>query len=249
MPILSPPGGPASWPATEGTIGVVGVAPWATLDFLRALYAPVVVKKDWHYPRVLCDINTKLPSRGRHLDLGERDPSPFIKETIAELATQGATVVVVPCNTAHILYERWAHSPPVPVPNIVEAAIEKISQTGASRIVTLSSGPVYRHHLYDKALPDSGLQSMRLSEPEVATVGAAITQVKERGSLLPQNREQLRAILRKKKQEGADGVILACTELGSLQSLCLELALDCADSGVALAEAALRTAKVPFTST
>ena len=86
MPTISPPGGDVSLSADEGVIGVVGVAPWATLDFLNALYKRVPATKDWHFPRVLCDVNTKLPSRGRHFELGERDPSPFIKDSIAELA-------------------------------------------------------------------------------------------------------------------------------------------------------------------
>ncbi|WP_323018058.1 hypothetical protein [Castellaniella sp.] len=65
------------------------------VGFSGALYSLVPATKDWHYPRVLTDINTKLPSRGRHLDLGERNPAPYIRETIEELAVQGATCAVV----------------------------------------------------------------------------------------------------------------------------------------------------------
>ena len=59
-------------------IGVVGVAPWSTLEFLEVLFKQFVVEKDWHYPRVISDINTKIPSRGRHFELGENDFSPYI---------------------------------------------------------------------------------------------------------------------------------------------------------------------------
>ena len=41
MPTIQPPGGAVHWPSGEGVLGVVGVAPWATLDFLRAFYALV----------------------------------------------------------------------------------------------------------------------------------------------------------------------------------------------------------------
>jgi aspartate racemase len=102
MPKIKPLGGEVDWPIDEGTLGIVGVAPWATLEFCKVLYTRVLATKDWHYPRVIVDINTKLPSRGRYFQLGETDPSPAIKESISELHLQGATVVVVPCNTAHV---------------------------------------------------------------------------------------------------------------------------------------------------
>ena len=136
MPRILPENGPVQWSEQEGAIGVVGVAPWATVDFCRAVYSLIDAEKDWHYPRLIVDANSKIPSRGRHLQLGERDPSPFIKLTIEELARQGATVVVVPCNTAHILYERWAVDAPVPVPHIVDVTVEAAIQTGARRVAS-----------------------------------------------------------------------------------------------------------------
>lgn len=246
MPTIKPIAGPTSWPSDEGVIGVVGVAPWATLAFLDALYRRVKVTKDWHFPRVISDINTKLPSRGRHLDLGERDPSPFILESIEELAEQGATVVVVPCNTAHILFERWAKSPPVPVPNIVDVSVEAIKKTGARKIATFSSGPVYRHSVYENALERAGLEPARLSEEEVALVGQAITQVKSEGALGAAMNADLLELLGRKRDEGVEGLIIACTELGAVQELCEQHGLAVADSGAALACAALTACRVPI---
>ena len=104
MPRIAPPGGVVDWPESEGTLGVVGVAPWATLDFCRVLYQAVRASKDWHFPRLLLDINTKIPSRGRHLQLGETDPSSAIAATIAELAEMGVGRVSIPvasCMVAH----------------------------------------------------------------------------------------------------------------------------------------------------
>lgn len=55
--------------SADGIVGVVGVAPFSTVEFLKILYGLVLAEKDWHYPRVICDINTKIPSRGRHFEL------------------------------------------------------------------------------------------------------------------------------------------------------------------------------------
>lgn len=243
MPNLKPPGGEVSWSNDEGVIGVVGVAPWATLDFLRALYSRVPAQKDWHFPRVIADINCKLPSRGRHLELGERDPSPFIAETISELAGQGATVVVVPCNTAHILYERWAASASVIVPNIVDETVRTIARLGARHVATLASASIYRSGLYAAALDSAGIESTLLSDVEMQLVADAIADVKKNSAISPVLQQRLGRTLDALVARGADGVILGCTELAGLENACIQRDLHVAESNGALATAALREAR------
>lgn len=240
MPAVANPGGATGWPAEQGTLGVVGVAPWATLDFLRALYARVPAVKDWHYPRVIADVNTKLPSRGRHLELGEVDPSPLIAQTVAELAAQGATVVVVPCNTAHLLYDRWAANSPVPLPHIVEHTARELAVGGARRAVALSSRALRRSGLYERCFADHGLQPVALHEAGADLVAQAIEAVKRAGRVGDALEQQLAALLRDLARDGVDGVALGCTELAALLPLCRDAGLLAVDSNEALAVAALR---------
>lgn len=239
MPSIQPVDPEVTWPSHEGTLGVVGVAPWATLDFLKALYAQVEAGKDWHYPRVLCDINTKLPSRGRHLELGERDPSPFIAATIAELAAQGATAVVVPCNTAHILYQRWAESAPVAVPSIVVATVSALGARGARRAAVLASVSLYRHGLYQDALAAADIEPLPLLDDEVDLVAAAIESVKVRGRIDALLLDRVERLFSRLAARGADGVILGCTELATLETPALHHLPAVADSNTSLATAAL----------
>lgn len=240
MPHIEPPGGDVDWPRGEGTLGVVGVAPWATLDFLRAFYARVPATKDWHFPRVIADVNTKLPSRGRHLELGEADPSPAIARSIAELAAQGATVVVVPCNTAHLLHGRWSPGSPVPVPHIVRETAQVLADAGAQRVVAFTSGSLRRHGLYEQCLDDLGLQVTALDDAAAAAVAAAIDAVKRTGHLDPAQLPGLTRLLGSLARDGVQGVALGCTELASLVPLCRAAGLIVAESNDALAAAALR---------
>lgn len=242
MPTLLPPGGAVDWPRDEGVIGVVGVAPWATIDFLRALYAAVPATKDWHFPRVIADINTKLPSRGRHLELGETDPSPAIAQSLAELAAQGATVAVVPCNTAHILYERWAPGAPLAVPHIVEATARELHALGARRVAALSSASLRRHGLYATTLQALGLEVMDAGDDAARLVAAAIEDVKQHGRLGAAREQALRQVLRDLRGDRCEAVALGCTELASVATMCADEGLQAVDSNAALARAALRVA-------
>jgi aspartate racemase len=241
---ISPPGGAVDWPADEGTIGVVGVAPWATIDFLRALYAQVSATRDWHYPRVLADINTKLPSRGRHLELGETDPSPLIAQNIRELAAQGATVVVVPCNTAHVLYSRWAVDAPVAVPSIIDATAADIVAQGAHRVASLTSAGLRAHDLYGTALRRAEVQSVEIDADGAALVSAVIAAVKLSGGIDAALSARMRQLLQRLARAEVDGIVLGCTELAGLEPMCRELIGAVAESNRSLAGAALRRARV-----
>jgi aspartate racemase len=237
MPTLQPPGGPVDWPSDEGVLGVVGVAPWATLDFLRAFYAGVSATKDWHFPRVIADINTKLPSRGRHLDLGETDPSPFIQQTIAELAAQGATVVVVPCNTAHLLYDRWVSGATVSVPHIVEVTAAAVRSAGARRVAALTSASLRRSALFDRAMESAGLEPVGIDDRLSRAVTQAIGEVKRHAVIGPETLGELRQLLGALHRSGVDGLVLGCTELASLQAEAERVGFTVAESNAALAQA------------
>jgi aspartate racemase len=245
VPRIVPPGGPVDWPSEEGTLGVVGVAPWATLDFCRALYRAVAATKDWHFPRLLLDINTKIPSRGRHLQLGETDPSPAIAATIEELARQGATLAVVVCNTAHILHDRWARGAPIPVLHIIEETVMGARESGARRVAPLVSVSLARYDLYGERARERGLGCVRPGSAEQAVVDELISAVKVSGALDSAQQQAARRLLAGLKADGVDTVIAGCTELSVLEGACVEADLGFVDSNVALARAALGRMAVP----
>ena len=92
------------WRKKEKVLGVLGLSPYATIDFLRKLADETPAKKDWEHIRVIMDLNTKIPSRGRALELGEEDPTMYMNKSIKELSRNGADLVVIPCNTSHYFY-------------------------------------------------------------------------------------------------------------------------------------------------
>lgn len=245
MPQLMPQPGPTWWPPEELAIGVVGVAPWATLDFCRALYGLVDAKKDWHYPRLIVDANSKIPSRGRHLDLGEADPSPAIRETIVELAATGAGVVVVPCNTAHLLYPRWAKDVPIPVPHIMRASVERVVATGGTAVAVLQSVSLRASGAYARTLKEYGLRIIGLTDDECLLVAELIASVKLRGEADPDERAAFARLVEALASRGADTLIFGCTELSGLVPGASS-AIRCVDSNVELARKALTLARGPL---
>jgi aspartate racemase len=206
------------WNPAEGIVGVLGVAPTATADFYRRLAALTPARKDWEHVRVLIDSNPKLPSRGRHLELGETDPSPFIAAGIRELLARGATVVAVPCNTAHVLYPRYAAEfPRHSVPHMIDlavAALEGADGAVPQRLAVLGSRHTVTHDLYGARLRPrgGGCLDMTRCQPEIS---ALIEHVKQ-GRDPAEAAARLRAAMRDGERAGADAFVIACTELSAL---------------------------------
>ena len=240
MPAVLPPGGPVNWPADEGVLGIVGVAPFATIQFAEALYGLVKAEKDWDFPRVIFDVNTKIPSRGRHLELGEADPSPVIAATIAELAAAGATVVVVVCNTAHILYDRWAGNAPVPVPHIVEETVKAAAALDARRVASFASTNLVRSNLYADHVCRANLIDCPLSDIAQRAVSDMIGLVKAQGSIASLAPERWNQLVAEMKASTVDTVLLGCTELSILEKPLQKVGIRTVDSNTALAMSALR---------
>lgn len=203
------------WDPAEGIVGVVGVAPAATADFYRQITALTTARKDWEHIRVLIDSNPKLPSRGRHLELGEADPSPFIRAAIDDLRSRGACVVAVPCNTAHILYDRFAAGINSVVPNMIDLATEALlaaCRAAPRQLAVLGSRLTVTASLYGSRLVAAGgdCHEMTALQPRVS---ALIEHVKQGGDLAAGARE-LRQIMH--ACIGADAFVIACTELSAV---------------------------------
>ena len=239
MPKIDPLGNEVTWSKNEGTLGVVGVAPWATIEFCKAFYSKINALKDWHYPRVILDINCKLPSRGRYFQLGERDPSPYIAQTIRELHEQGATIAVVPCNTAHALYDRWASDSPIPVPHILRETLRVARDSGASAITPLTSSSLAEHDLFGALAGEFDLECNSLTSNDQAVISAIIEDVKKLGVVSENNLKDLEAMIKSSMSEETS-IIFGCTELTILKDYFKDKNIETFDSNSALAEAVLK---------
>lgn len=204
------------WPRDEKIIGVLGLAPLATADFFT-LCCKRHLDKDWQHPRIIVDSNPKIPSRGRFLQLGEADPVPFMQDTIRRLIEQGAQIIAIPCNTAHIFYNRYAPDiineyPDIQIPNIIEISIQLITKLSPQMVLILASNSVIKYELYQKRLKNYGINYVIPDFSQQKSIACAIELVKQY-KINNQIRKKLQDII---FASGADCVILGCTELSIL---------------------------------
>ncbi|MBA47152.1 MAG: hypothetical protein CL893_03585 [Dehalococcoidia bacterium] len=90
----------------EKILGILGgMGPYATLDFIKHIYDNTPdVSVDSDHIRVVTDINVKIPSRTRAILFNEKSPVDGMVSSIKNLGKLGASVIAVPCNSAHYFY-------------------------------------------------------------------------------------------------------------------------------------------------
>lgn len=213
-----------------GAIGVLGgVGPYAGLDLMRKIFDQTEAKCDQEHLSVIqFSLSEHIIDRTRFL-LGETDENPgeAIGEIMVRLAQAGATVIGVPCNTAHsprimdgaVARLREA-APDVRFVHMIDAVIASIRERfpEAQSIGVLSTQGTYSTGIYQDALTAAGLASLFPDGEGRERVQQAISNpvygIKAQSNpITPEARSALLAAAHKLVEDGADAVILGCTEI------------------------------------
>lgn len=225
-------------------LGVIGgMGPAATADFFAKLIeeTPATCDDD-HIPTLIAS-DPRVPGRPAAILDGGPSPLPALRAIRDKLIGAGATLLAMPCNTAHAWYDGLAGDCPVPFISIVEASCAALAEVAAagSSIGLVATRATLAAGMFDRELAARGYAAMRPSERELgAAILSAIRLVKEgrireAGSLLE---PAVQALL----DRGAAAVILACTETPiALDVVGSPLRDRCIDSNRALARACVRS--------
>ncbi len=231
------------WDKKEKIIGILGLAPYATVDFYKKILDATPAKKDWEHIRILIDNNPKIPSRGRALDLGETDPSPFMRDAIVELHNNGADFIIIPCNTAHIFYDSTIKGlENVEVLNMIEETSKYVlsQNKNLKAIGVMASSNSTKYRLYDKYFDNYDIKVLYLPDDQIRI--SELIEIVKLGDTSGKIKNEFKDITTKLINLGAEGIIIGCTEL-SLLIRNGDITIPVYDSNEILAEVAVRKAK------
>ena len=221
-------------------IGVLGgMGPLATADFFGKVLVATPAGGDADHVPLLIQSDPRIPSRPAAILGDGRSPLPELMAGRDRLGAAGASALAMPCNTAHFWFQDLAADCPVPFISIVDACVaELVPMLNAGGSVGLiATRATLAGRIFDAPLMQAGYnlrvpddESMdRLVLPGIELVKAG--QTPQAGPLIEQ---AVRSLL----QEGADAVVLACTETPvALDAVQSPLRAKCVDSTAALARA------------
>jgi len=221
-------------------LGVIGgMGPLATADFFRKLIDATPARDDDDHIPVLIHSVPQVPSRPAAILRGGPSPVPALLQARDRLLAAGATLLAMPCNTAHHWYDDLVAGCPVPFVHIVDAVAGQLP-AGARRLGLLATRATLRARVYEARLSGRGLE---LVAPDDATYDRAVQPAIEavkRGAPAEGGR-LLEPVIAAALEGGAAAVVLGCTELPiALDAVASPLRGRCIDSNEALARACVR---------
>ena len=195
---------------------------------------------------MLADVNTAIPDRTAAILRGGPDPVPELTKSARRLVSAGADILLMPCNTAHYFYDDVARAVSVPVLHMPREAAAALKAAGVKKAGVLATDGTVQAGVYEKALTGAGIEPVYPSPAMQAEVMRLIYDgVKGRSA--PLESIPVGDILQDLRGQGAEKVVLACTEL-PIAFAELGLMEGCLDATRALAFAAVRAAGAETTS-
>ncbi|MEH6628981.1 MAG: amino acid racemase [Motiliproteus sp.] len=230
---------------TDKIVGVIGgMGPEATVDLMSRVIASTPARDDVDHIRMIVDNNPKVPSRIKALieKTGE-SPGPCMAEMGKRLQAHGADFLVIPCNTAHHYYREVVEAVDVPVLNMIELTADRIckEQPGIKKAGVLASTAVLNIRLYHGYFSDRGVQTLFPTADVQDDLMSLIRKVKA-GQQDEEVISHFKLAAENLKDQGAECLIIACTELSVLASA-LQNALPVYDASQVLAEEIVCRAK------
>jgi aspartate racemase len=182
-----------------------GMGPAATAEFYAKLVARTPAVRDQDHLRVVVWADPTVPDRVAAVLDGSTDPYPALLDGARRLRDMGATVVGIPCHTAHFFLPKLAADTGLRfVDMVAETAAALRGRTG--RVALLGTRGTIASRLYQDRLP--GVDLLIPPEPVQRDVDEAVAAVKR--TAIDEAAGHLERALH---ALDAPLTVLACTEL------------------------------------
>lgn len=229
----------------DKTVGILGgMGSESTARFFLKVIKSTPAKTDQDHLRIFIDNNPNIPDRTQAiLGLG-KSPVEEATKSIRNLENAGVDIIAMPCNTIHYFYSELQHSTDIPILNMISETASYIHNTfpDMEKIGLLATTGTMKTRLYHNAIdgieiifPDEELQEKAMNSIYGEEgIKAGYTEGSSRNDIL----EVIEVLLK----EGAEAIILGCTEL-SLLSIKEEVPVPLIYPSQVLAEVVVKKAR------
>lgn len=200
------------------TIGLIGGMSWeSTALYYRAINRAVAARLGGlHSARLLlysvdfAEIED-MQRRGAWGEAGAR-----LAEVAVALERGGADFLVLCANTMHEVAGAITDAVRIPLLHIADATADALVSAGVRRVGLLGTRFTMERDFYRQRLEARGLTVVVPSEADRETVHRVIYEELCRGEVRDDSRGAYRGVIERLVAAGAEGIALACTEIGML---------------------------------
>ena len=201
------------------TIGMIGGMSWeSTLEYYRIVNQEVKARLGGLHSAkcLLYSVDFEEIERLQHENQWE-EAGNVLGRAAQGLEKGGADFILICTNTMHKVAEAVEAGVSIPLLHLADATAEKIKEDGLKKIALLGTRFTMEEDFYKGRLVDNfGLDVMIPNESEMDVVHRVIYDELCLGQINSNSRKKYLDVIDRLKDEGAEGVILGCTEIGLL---------------------------------
>ena len=204
----------------QRTLGIIGGMSWeSTQSYYRLINEGIKAKLgNLHSADLLIHSVDfapigELQAQGKWEELGD-----VMVNSGKRLQAAGAQGLLIATNTMHKVAEQVQAATNLPLIHIADTTANAIKQQGFTKIALLGTQFTMTEDFYKQRLIDAGLQVLIPDTDARAEVHRIIYDELCQGQLLATSRQYYTQVINELAAQGAEGVILGCTEIGLLIS-------------------------------
>ena len=195
------------------TIGIIGgMGPMATVQLFHKIVAMTRSETDTGHLHILVDDNTNIPDRTDAILNEGDDPVPEMVRSALRLEQSGADILIMSCNTAHYFYPEICRFIHIPFLNMIWETAKEAKRQGFCRAGLLATDGTIGTRIYEREFKRYGLELTLPAGPEQKAVMDLIYQGVKAGTD-EWDTAPIERVVEHMKENGAQAVILGCTEL------------------------------------
>ena len=197
------------------TIGLVGGTGWvSTLDYYRYFNELVFKNTDGESTAEVIINSVNYPAIANLTAAGKWDDiTKIITDAALALETAGAECILLGANTMHHIAPQVKAAINIPFIHIAEETGKEIIKKGIKKVALLGTKYTIQLPFFKDVLASMGIETIIPNESEIQIINDAIYKELALGIITAVTKENYLQIMQKFQQEGAEGIILGCTEI------------------------------------
>jgi aspartate racemase len=140
----------------------------------------------------------------------------ILLQALDRLQGAGADFAAILANTPHNAYELLRGDSPLPLVTIMDATAAALVTDSRKRVGLLGTRPTMEYGFFQKHFQSQGIDTLVPSELDRRALDCIIWEELSHGIVKPESRAVAQSMLNNLADDGADAVVLGCTELCSL---------------------------------
>ncbi len=199
-------------------LGILGgLGPLATMHLCELIINRTRAEKDQDHINMIIFNHATIPDRTNYiLKKSKENPLFPMKDDAIKLERLGASLIAIPCNTAHYFYDDIKKEVNIPIVHMIEETIKYVKLKNVDKVGILATTGTIETELYQKACEKYNINWEVPCKDHQLDVMHIIYDCVKAGKKV--DMDIFNKIIKELKTKECSRIILGCTELSILRS-------------------------------